>query len=481
MNHAPAVSPALLIRPDRPIRERVADSARRSFDGGARRDFERWLAAERTRVRTVVERIPLDDMAGWRTDPDTGTISHESGRFFTVEGIGVHFPANPVPDWEQPIIHQPETGILGILAKEFDGVLHFLMQAKAEPGNRNGVQLSPTVQATRSNYTGVHRGRPVPYLEYFTDPSGHRVLVDVRQSEHGSAFFRKRNRNLVVETRGAVEPRDGFRWLTAGQLHELLRVEDLAGMDARSVLSCLPMAGAGGDGPDGDGFAAALERSCRTDEGALHPTDSLLSWITATRSGTEVRTRAVPLARLDRWHRDRHRIRHDGGRHFEVIGVRVEATGREVGGWSQPMFAACGTGIVAVLVTRVDGVLHLLMRLRAEPGFVDVAELGPTVQCVPRDHDHLPAGARPPFLDEVLRASADAVRFDVTLSDEGGRFYHTRSRHLVVETAERYEHPEFRWMTVGQVTGLLRHSHYVNMQARSALACVRALLTRSGE
>src|SRR5689334_16615365 len=103
MNHASAVSPALLTRPDSPIGERVADSARRSFDDGTWRDFESWLAVERARVRTVAEPVPLDDLAGWRTDPDTGTISHESGRFFTVEGVGVHFPAGPVPDWEQPI------------------------------------------------------------------------------------------------------------------------------------------------------------------------------------------------------------------------------------------------------------------------------------------------------------------------------------------------------------------------------------------
>ena len=32
------------------------------------------------------------------------------------------------------------------------------MQAKVEPGNINSIQLSPTLQATRSNYTKAHGG-----------------------------------------------------------------------------------------------------------------------------------------------------------------------------------------------------------------------------------------------------------------------------------------------------------------------------------
>ena len=51
--------------------------------------------------------------------------------------------------WDQPIIDQPEIGFLGILCKEIKGSLHFLLQAKIEPGNKNFVQLSPTLQATR--------------------------------------------------------------------------------------------------------------------------------------------------------------------------------------------------------------------------------------------------------------------------------------------------------------------------------------------
>src|SRR5205807_1537511 len=101
----------------------------------------------------LVERIPFEEMKEWRFAADKISLAHNSGRFFSTEGIRVAKKGRQTAEWAQPIINQPEVGILGYLTREFDGVLHFLVQAKVEPGNRQQLQLSPTVQATRSNYT----------------------------------------------------------------------------------------------------------------------------------------------------------------------------------------------------------------------------------------------------------------------------------------------------------------------------------------
>lgn len=424
--------------------------------------FHQWYEAARKTVYTQVERIPLSSVQGWDCAPESPALTHRSGRFFSIEGLRAHQSEGAVPCWDQPIINQPETGILGILVKWVDGVLHCLVQAKAEPGNINGLQLSPTVQATRSNFTGVHRGKTVPYLTYFQDAAPHRVVADVRQSEQASWFLRKRNRNMIVEVREDVEAAEGFRWLTLTEVHGLLRIDDLISMDLRSVLACMPY---------------GAERHITRPGSPCGPTTTgeILSWITAARSRIEVRTEQVAIADLGGWRREPSAIVHESGRFFDVIGVRVHASGREVAEWSQPMIAAHGTGVVAFLAARFEGELHVLVHQRAEPGFVDVVELGPTVQCTVRNHDQLPDGSRPLFLDEVLAAEGDRILFDVTLSDEGGRLFHTRNRHLLIETDERPEHPDFRWMTPSQLSLLLRHSYYVNMQARSLLACLHAL------
>jgi oxidase EvaA len=137
-------------------------------------------------------------------------------------------------------------------------------------------------------------------------------------------------------------------------------------------------------------------------------------------------------------------------------------------------------GIAAFVTRRIDGVLHVLMRARAEAGFLGALELGPTVQCVPGNHDDLPIDDRPPFLDLALSADWSTVRYEAVHSEEGGRFLNAESRYLVLEPGEDQvpldPPPGFFWVTVGQLTSLVCHSNYVNVQARSLLACMNAML-----
>ena len=121
-------------------------------------------------------------------DKKLGLIKHKTNKFFTIEGINVKTNWGNVYEWEQPIINQPEIGYLGIITKEINGILYFLLQAKVEPGNVNNVQLSPTLQATKSNYTQIHKGAKPRYLEYFQNARKNEILLDQLQSEQGSRF-----------------------------------------------------------------------------------------------------------------------------------------------------------------------------------------------------------------------------------------------------------------------------------------------------
>ncbi|MCO1576062.1 NDP-hexose 2,3-dehydratase family protein [Crossiella sp. SN42] len=481
MIYSPTVEPTGAGLDDEPASTLIARSVlARSGRITELEHFHRWMADEKRRSHMDVRTVPLESLRGWRVDGHTGNIGHDSGKFFTIEGLDAKVPGGPVPHWQQPIINQPEVGILGILVKQFNGVLHCLMQAKIEPGNCNGLQLSPTLQATRSNYTRVHQGSAVPYLDYFRDSTQHRVLADVRQSEQGSWFHRKRNRNMVVEVSEDLEVLDGFCWLTLGQLHQLLAVDDLVNMDARTVLSCMPFAG-----PDllalfadsRDEFTAALIRSYSAEAVARHTMAEVLGWITDVRTEQVCHVELIPLREVSHWRHEDGKISHDSGLFFNVIGASITAAGREVRAWSQPLIEPCDEGVVAFLAKQIDGVLHLLVQAKTEPGYVDVIELAPTVQCSVSNYDALPPEARPPLLDTVLSAGHEQLRFDAVHSEEGGRFYHARNRYLVVEVASDFEpeHPSYRWLTLAQLVDLLRHSNYINVQARSLIACLHGL------
>lgn len=443
-------------------------------------DVGTWLTGLRKSHVFEVERIPFAEMVGWDFAPSTGNLVHESGKFFTVEGLHVRSDYGPVPEWSQPIILQPEFGILGILIRRIRGVVHCLMQAKMEPGNVNALQLSPTVQATRSNYTRVHRGSGTRYLDYFVPPHRGRVLVDVLQSEQGVWFYRKRNRNMIVEVDEDVQPAENFRWLPLDEVWQLLRVDNLINMDARSVLSCLPLAVPDWletASPGRDEFGEAVRRSFAGEGRPHRPLHEILNWFTEVKAGYHTSVRRIPLAQVDRWRRSDDEISHEEGKYFSVVAVSVRMSNREVPHWTQPLIAPRGEGIAAFLGKRIGGVLHVLAHARVEPGFVDVVELAPTVLCNPGNYRDIPTEDWPPFLDYVLGADARKIRYSALLSEEGGRFYHAQTRYLLIEVDEDEPlevPPNFQWMTLRQLTELLRHSHYLNVQARSLLACLNS-------
>ncbi|AFU01011.1 NDP-hexose 2,3-dehydratase family protein [Nocardia brasiliensis] len=438
--------------------------------------FRDWFAACRRADQLAVERIPFADLVGWQFDDD-GNLRHDSGRFFTIEGLDVHTDFGFVEHWQQPIINQPEIGVLGIVVKEFDGVLHFLMQAKAEPGNIGGVQLSPTVQATRSNYLRVHQGRGVPYLEHFLDAKPEAVLVDVLQSEQGAWFLRKRNRNIVVEATGPVETLPGFCWLTLGVLRELLRQDNTVNMDARTVLSCVPWRISPAQAAAGDEFTRALARGLDPGAAARHGAAEILHWLTDLKARHELRQRLIPLAAVAGWQRGADEIAHADGKYFRVIAARVSAGQREVDSWTQPLLAPVGQGVAVFLATAIDGVLHLLVNAKLEAGVLDVAELAPSVQCQPANHEDLPVPRQPAFLRDVLDDGLGTVRYSGLQSEEGGRFQHADNLYQIRLLPADFpiaEPPGFRWMTPAQITNLLIHSNYANVQARSLMACLLA-------
>ncbi|MFJ6658895.1 NDP-hexose 2,3-dehydratase family protein [Streptomyces sp. NPDC091377] len=423
-------------------------------------DVTGWLDERARAHRFTVRRVPLDRIEQWSFAPGTGDLVHRSGRFFAVRGLAARVDEGPYGSWQQPVIHQPEVGILGILAKEFDGVLHFLMQAKMEPGNPNLLQISPTVQATRSNYQRVHSGSEVKYLEHFTGAPPHLVLADSLQSEHGAWFYRKANRNMVVEAADTEVPTTPDHcWLTLGQLGELLRLDHVVNMDTRTVLGCLPLQG--------------------SEPGALHSDAGLLSWFTAERARHDVDVRLMPLADVKGWTRNADGIGRPDGRFFRVTGVSVEAGNREVTGWSQPLIEPCGAGMAAFVFRRLGGVPHLLVHARVEAGFLNRLELAPTVQCGLRDWEEAQAADRPLFLEAVLRAVREGgARYSAVHSEEGGRFLNACVRYLFVEADEDMalvEAPRgYAWATVGQLNTLVAHGHYLNVQARTLLACLNS-------
>lgn len=432
-------------------------------------EFRTWFRAQRERLPMQVREIAFAEMDQWQVGGEPRMISHRSGKFFSLQGLRVETDFGPVPAWEQPIVLQPEIGILGVITRMIGGVRHLLLQAKSEPGNINGVQLAPTEQATRSNYTRVHGGSRAAFHEYFVEPGRARILVDRLQGEQGARILRKRNRNMIIEVEDDLPVPEGFCWLTLGQVKRLLKQDNLVNMSLRSVLSGVPLADLSGAARSSRDSALWLGSR----DAALHSERELVNWLVGLRSRYQTRLEPLPVDRIAGWQMTEREIRHESGQYFSVIAVAVEASGREVTRWTQPILHHRGNGLNGFILQRRHGVMHFLVRACMYPGNCELFELAATV-ARSNVEDYFGKPGAPAFLDLFQNPPPEWVHYDAVHSEEGGRFHHYQNRYVILELPREtgLDLPEnFRWMTLPQIEDFVRHG-YFNIEARNLIACL---------
>jgi len=111
-------------------------------------------------------------------------ICHESYPLFTVIAVSIEAGTREVFNWTQPLVKEPQQGLLGLLTKKINGVLHLLMQAKAEPGNIDIIEIAPTVSCSAVTFK-CSQGFAVPFLDFFINAHDDQIRYNVVQSEEG--------------------------------------------------------------------------------------------------------------------------------------------------------------------------------------------------------------------------------------------------------------------------------------------------------
>ncbi len=436
------------------------------------RQVKEWVDKQLSASRLQVQLVPLHNLEQWHTDPGTGNIRHQSGRFFTVTGVKVrHRSAAGELEWDQPVIDQPEVGILGILAKRIDGVFHFCLQAKEEPGNIGGVQLSPTVQATYSNYTGAHGGATTRFLEHFMDPPAERIIFARMQTEDGGRFLYKSNRNMIVDAGNdfPVDLPDDFIWLSLRQIAALMQQDNLVNACTRSILSSLAFAGSavGSDIPQEGGAPGTTCPSGLWDT---------LLWIDTRRASNHMLVRRIGLNELEEWGLDEKGFfSHREKRFFRIVGMKISAAAREVRSWCQPIIENPAPGVIGLLVRNGAQGLEILMQAKAEVGNKVTVQLGPTVQFTQGNYADSNKLKKPFLFEEFLVPNAFRTIHESRQAEEGARFYRECHFHRILMLPDGAELPlpdDYRWLPLSHVMFLVHLGEQVNSCARSILTCL---------
>jgi len=459
----------------KPLKKMLFDSwAKREGNVTKNEEIDDWIQTLNQTTRVEIKKIALKQSDFWYHDDAFGGIRNKNGSFFAVKGF--QRKAQDALVLEQPVILQNEIGYLGILCKEIDGVLNFLMQAKIEPGNLNQIQLSPTIQATKSNFTQKHGGKKPKYLDYFIHADRYTIIVDQIQSEQSSRFYKKRNRNIMILVDEDVVLEKNFKWMTLGQIKHFMRKDNIVNMDTRTVLSCIPyynhhLSDEDLELMENQARDTALFRSVFTanDEQTI---PRIFQYINNVKMFEDTRDEIVPLSKLTTWHEENNEIVCINDHDFKVVFCDILIEGREVTHWTQPLFEATGIALFGMFTCVDQGVRKFLIKAKKEIGCFDLVELGPSVQLEPSHihgrHDALTQC----FIDKMHRK--ENVLHDVLLSEEGGRFYHEQNRNVIIEIDKEEvavsEKDGCFWVDYKTLNTLVQVNNVLNIQLRNLIS-----------
>lgn len=426
-----------------------------------------WLEQRRAKTNLDVSPIGLAQSNEWHQQD--GSIRHNTGGFFEISGLKASSAVQCLHGIQQPIINQPEVGILGFIVAAKGHGKQWLLQAKPEPGNVHGVQLAPTVQATFSNYSRKHGGAPTLFLQFFTSGSIS-FESDTLQSEQGTRFFQKYNRNAVVSVPFAFACPEGvYRWHGTRTVRKLLVQDYAINTDARSVMVSAPWHLVSSQPmpflKSGDKGWPELRQSY------THPQQSgiakSIAWkMAGVRRALSLKTEHVSLENLPNWQIKEDKISHCGSAAFDIGFYRVNAPTREKPKWDQPLLRSLNKDQIVLFAQRQQGVLRFMLRFSLEIGLAGGAELGPSY----KRESRAPA---PQWLQEMVDQQQGVVRARVEQSDEGGRFMRSICEYSVVELAEDQaieNDPLSMWVTLGELETIAKLPKILTNEARSAIS-----------
>jgi oxidase EvaA len=414
------------------------------------KDVLSWIAAVRERDRATVEPMSLAHSKEW-THAD-GAIRHATGRYFSI--VGLTWREADVQH-RQCFIEQREIGTLGFIARRGDDDVELLVHAKSEPGNIGIVQFAPTCQATESNLDCVHGGDAPPYSASFRNYAG-KVVSNSLQSEHGSRFAGKLNRNIVIVHDQAQVEDDQHRWMPFRLFSHLMAQDFLVNTDARSVLWTTNWVGLLGREPfqTSDPFASELYASFQAPVrgNKMAQVASALSDLRRAAPGVEF----CALEMMPGWRYDpENAVTITDGR-MSIRHIRVHAETRETHDWDQPIFDCHFEQIIDLYCGREKGIIQFCLRPHWEPGLRSGAELAPT-------------------RISATENSADGdIRLRVRQSEEGGRFFQDVATYRIIDVGTARAEKDALWLTLSEIIAI-SHRGLLNNEARSALSLLLSL------
>ena len=412
--------------------------------------FIQWFNLQKKNQKITCKIKNLKDLEYWLKNDNL--IHHSSGKFFKIVGIDVKSNTKG-KNWDQPIIVQKELGILGIIKDKIKN--RYLLQAKVEPGNKNKLQLSPTVQATKSNYKRVHGGKKIPYLNFFLKNKNNFVS----QSEQGYRYLHKSNYNSLLIIKKNIKVLNNYYWLHMKDIIKIIKKRSIFNMDTISV------------------FSTFIHKE-KLDI-PLYSMNKILKWLSKKDKIFYLSVKIKPLNKLRDWKVGNDKIEHKNKNHFSVVGINVKSNKREIKEWDQPIIKGKKLALAGFIICYFNNTKHYLCKYNKKPGLKKS-----TLSCSVNTSDiinyktnnKLTSFQNYLINNFFLKKSSKRFRvvYENILSDEGGRFYNCEIKYkaLLINKNLIFKLPnDYIWISQNQMIKMIQRKK-IDIEARLLFGCI---------
>ena len=352
--------------------------------------------------------IGLSELKNWQFNKEKN-FAHETNKFFTIKKIKYN-------SYESGILHQEGEGVLAVFVTLIDNIPHFLIQFKEEPGNINKSQLSPTIQATKSNYSKVHGGSAPSYWNEFLQIREDCSLINLKQPEQGYRYWRKFNQNMILLT-DYFEEQKGFKWMTLGQIFSFVEIDNSINSCLRSVLSLICYADDNENEPSNLYDAVEnLQTEQYENFGILE--NDIQSFYSKDKDALLFET---PLDS------------------FSIQGVEVNLEDREVSSWNQPIIVEKEKLFYILVRIKVENNFYYVWKIYTDPGYNFGYTFGPS-EMVKNNQLEI-KDVLNSKINEYSKYGQLCNSQIINMSEEGGRFWQTVVSNIII-TLESDEIPK---------------------------------------
>ena len=307
--------------------------------------LKNWLKHQKNIKKIKINKKKISNLKDWIFKKNV--ILNGKQNFFSIKAFIIKWK-NKIT--YQPLIVQNENGILGIIKKKKNNKDYYLLQAKIEPGNINGIQISPTVQATKSNYLRKHGGKKTLFLNYFLFKKKNiKIISKFKLSEQGSRFLDKKNWNIFLETKkNNINLDKNYKWFSKDEIQYLAKKKNMLNMDTLSVFSC------------------AIKKNLN--ETLLNSNNYILKKLKFFNKKNKFIINKINFSQLKEWKISEKFLKDVKKKYFSIFFIDVFANQREVKKWEQPIIKDHFFSLNGFIICEINNTTHYLLKLINEPG-----------------------------------------------------------------------------------------------------------------